>query len=472
PEQLLPVCIRVLLDRAHLACQNRTSFLNKPDSDASSRALHQLPRSTILNDAAMIRLPPTVIVLGQSDLRDFDKRTHLRTVEAYFDRLTISSPNSQAHETNQELKGVTIRRQPSPRKKQTMSSSPQRLIPPRSPESFINVEAPPASPRKREKSSSDEHGYVSVERHVSPENEDSQVAPRSPVKDDDFHYGGFVESPGNSSSQISSLFAPDADDVSTPQPPERLMNRLGVRVPLPRSPLYLSQNMSASPERRATCALTPRVISRVASHGTPGILFSEPPRRPSRHPGRSPRTLRHQTNSFSFDESERSSVAYEQERTVSASTNTTRPSDEISLREELRGSSLGSSRTATYEDDNTTTTTQDAESATVPELSRHREFIFSSPGLSEIDDEEDEEEIESDEEETSSHNLTLPPPFSSSARNSSNTGSLPGSSYHPPNPHTSPLRADSPTVPNIFGEERPQSPSPSQANSREVSLTH
>lgn len=154
----------------------------------------------IFNDAAMIRLPPTLIALGQSDLRDFDKRSRQKTVEAYFDRLSINSSNTQGSEMVHELKGVTIRRQPSPRKKQTMASSPKKSKMPKSPESFVNLASPPPSPKKGEKASSDEHGYVSVERNISPENEDSQSTPRSPVKEDDFHYGGFIESPGNSTS--------------------------------------------------------------------------------------------------------------------------------------------------------------------------------------------------------------------------------------------------------------------------------
>jgi hypothetical protein len=103
--------------------------------------------------------------------------------------------------------------------------------------------------------------------------------------------------------------------------------------------LFFSHNISSSPEQRLTSGLTPRVASRMATHNTPGIIFAQPARRMRR---RSPRTFRHQTNSFSFDSSERSSAAYEQERVSSASTNDTtpRPSDDLSLHEELRGSSL------------------------------------------------------------------------------------------------------------------------------------
>lgn len=274
--------------------------------------------------------------------------------------------------------------------------------------------------------------------------------------------------------------APDPDDASTPQPTERHLSRF--RVPLPRSPLYLAQNVSASPERRPTCALTPRVMSRVATLGTPGILFSEPARRPARRGGRSPRTLRHQTNSFSFDESERSSAAYEQERTTSGSTeqSTSRPSDEVSLHEELRGSSLGSSLTAPNRTGyDIATTTQEANFGPMPQRSRHSEFIFSSPALTQSDDEdedkdeEDEEgDDENDDDEPSSSILTLPPPFSSSPRNASNTGTLPRTVFSLQHPRTSPLRADSSTFVNTHSEERSPSPSPSLMTSREVSPTN
>ena len=109
---------------------------------------------------------------------------------------------------------------------------------------------------------------------------------------------------------------------------------------LPRSPLYLSHNTSSSPEQQPTSSLTPRVASRVANHHTPGLMFSQPARRPA--------TFRHQTNSFSFDSSERSSTAYEQDRISSLSTTDTtpRPIHDLRLHDELRGSSLASSKTS------------------------------------------------------------------------------------------------------------------------------
>lgn len=116
------------------------------------------------------------------------------------------------------------------------------------------------------------------------------------------------------------------------------------RTRLPISPLVFAQNASSSsPDRRLTTSLTPRVVERVAIHGTPGVIFTQPPRRPHTQPTT---RYRHQTNSFSFDDSERSAVAYEQERASSPSSTDSqpRPAGDRSLHEELRGSSLTSSR--------------------------------------------------------------------------------------------------------------------------------
>lgn len=63
--------------------------------------------------------------------------------------------------------------------------------------------------------------------------------------------------------------------------------------------------------------------------GSPGVLFA--------HPARS-RRYRHQTNSFSYDESERSSAAYEQDISFGSSSAASGP--EQSLHDELRGSQM------------------------------------------------------------------------------------------------------------------------------------
>jgi len=224
---------------------------------------------------------------------------------------------------------------------------------------------------------------------------------------------------------LTSLIAPI--DASTPQQLQ-LPNssRLRTRLHLPRSPLYLSQNASSSPERRPTSGLTPRIASRVATHNTPGIIFAQPPRRPPRTDARtSTRTFRHQTNSFSFDSSERSSAAYEQERTVSDSTDgRARDAGSSNLREDLRGSSLQSSRAGSAES-------------------------YSSAGNPELRGEDRSAIIKVDEEDEdtnrnvrfSSFELHLPPPFSTVSRSVSRADSLPHSptrGYIASNPPTSP----------------------------------
>jgi hypothetical protein len=212
-----------------------------------------------------------------------------------------------------------------------------------------------------------------------------------------------------------------------------------------------------SPEPRPIAGLTPRVVSRVATHNSPGIIFSVPPRRP---PRLSPTRFRHQTNSFSFDESDRSSAAYEHHRGSSDFTDesTPRPEDALSLHEELRDSSMRSLVTAfAGEDaldlpeevgDNTVHTDSTTPMRTTVALDfqemysssamshavnrRNRELIFSSPRSMESEDEDSRLETRSSPE------LPLPPPFSSARRNASNSEALPGS-YGSSNLRASPI---------------------------------
>jgi hypothetical protein len=210
------------------------------------------------------------------------------------------------------------------------------------------------------------------------------------------------------------------DDVSTPPSLHLPSLRIGHRS-LPRSPLFISQNASSSPERRPGFALTPRVTSRVATHNTPGIIFAQPPRRP---PRRSPRHHRHQTNSFSFDSSEKSSAAYEQQRVSSTSTNGSipRPSDNIVLHDELHGSSWQSSRNPSGISDvsraQNTGGEDSNDDAAKDNVDKSKEFIFSSP------------------------QLPLPHPFLSTSRSPSPELSQ--------SPAASPVRSDSLTPANIF----------------------
>ena len=232
------------------------------------------------------------------------------------------------------------------------------------------------------------------------------------------------------------LTFPAPEDASTPQHLQPIEpHSARSRRPLPRSPLYLSQSTALSPEPRPTLALTPRVASRAATHSSPGIIFSVPPRRPPRH---SPR-FRHQTNSFSFDESERSSAAYEQERVPSGSTSETtpRPEDDLNLDEELRESSIHNSlsvRSAPV-----TNLQGELPDTVTPRSSQRcrREFIFSSPRLTERDEEEDNRNL-GGSSQTPSPQLPLPAPFSAVRRVISNSETLPGG-YLAPDPQASPI---------------------------------
>jgi len=124
---------------------------------------------------------------------------------------------------------------------------------------------------------------------------------------------------------LTMLICPtDPEDSSTPQQ-YRLHPTVHARRFLPRSPLFLSHNASSSPELPTT-SLSLSVAEHVALHDSPGILFSRPARRR--------RSYRHQTNSFSFDDSERSSAAYEQDRVSSTSTTASR-SNNLNLHDEL-----------------------------------------------------------------------------------------------------------------------------------------
>jgi hypothetical protein len=180
------------------------------------------------------------------------------------------------------------------------------------------------------------------------------------------------------------------------------------------------------------------VTSRAATHDTPGTTLAQPPRRP---PRRSPRHHRHQTNSFSFDSSERSSAAYEQQRVSSVSTDYsgTRPLDDVCLHDELRGSSLQSSRATSGVSE--ALHAQNIERGALDQniihnlIDQDREFIFSSP------------------------QLPLPRPFSSVSRSPS--------PISPKSPVASPLGGDLLTPANPTEERsssRSYSPVPEQRN--------
>jgi hypothetical protein len=410
----------------------------------------------------MIRLPPTTIVLGRSDLKEFEcRRQRRREVEILnqeFSRFAVGRPDgptfpSLQNQHNQEVvTGVELQKLQAGDGQSADSHHRPLALPTSGPHRSVRIASNLEHEEYEEPSSSKSSSTTGYDfplvTDIEEEPDYITISSENPARDSlrlpspskhDFYYGGFVESPIEQNSDngpdksssfgmlrisenqpfLISYIAPD--DISTPQnirPPDT--NRLRNRVPLPRSPLFLSQNASSSPEHRPTSGLTPRVESSVAMHNTPGIMFAQPARRMRRPP---PRTFRHQTNSFSFDSSERASAAYEQERVTSTSTNdsTPRPSGDRSLHEELRGSSLQSSSVTSgmshalpdplVEDSSKVRIRDESEE----DSSNFGDFIFSSP------------------------QLPLPPPFSAVSR------SVSGLEYMPQNPQTSPIRSNSTT---------------------------
>ncbi|OBT66332.1 hypothetical protein VE03_04920 [Pseudogymnoascus sp. 23342-1-I1] len=191
-------------------------------------------------------------------------------------------------------------------------------------------------------------------------------------------------------SRDSSSFVPD--DVSTPQE-ARLptLQRLRVRNPLPRSPLYRSYNHRPSPEGTRSVGLA----SHLASPGSPGVLFSQPARRP--------RDYRLRTPAFSRGQSNKS-------RSIFEDFGDSEPESRVDLplpieRSQLYGASFQSS---------------DGE---VSHPSSPPTRIFHPSGVTQPEDEI--VSVNAANSEVSPHSVQLPPPFSTSSRNGSATGSLP-----------------------------------------------
>jgi hypothetical protein len=254
------------------------------------------------------------------------------------------------------------------------------------------------------------------------------------------------------------------NDGSTPPCQQLGEQRWGHHIPpprpLPRSPLYLSHNASASPEHRPTSSLTPRVVSRITTHNTPGYIFAQPPRRP--------RTFRHQTNSFSFDYSEPPNYADEQQRVPSCLTNETtpRPAEDLHLHEELYERSLQSSVGASTRPFSGTRHREISDQPAIHEQSLEdiehssHDFIFSSPQLHH-EDSSDEMSV------SSSPRLPLPPPFSTVPRSTSGSESLPGPINHNmPTSQASPLMQPSSTPVRSGVEGRQSTPNSKQGEMR------
>lgn len=263
----------------------------------------------------MIRLPTTTVILGDSDLKDFEKRGPQRRAAPEFDGRCIGTQKGPCFDH-----GKSTQRRPELAKvpqKEGVFPNHTTILPAKHGPSFDPPRTAPSSNKSpRPELSLSFHALEQVQSDASPESPDPQIRqPSSTTKDAGFDYGGFVESV--------------AQDTPAPQAPETPDgSRTGSHRLPPRSPLYISQMVLTG---IPTSRLTPRVESRVAMHNAPGIIFAQPPRRPLRHgiifeesgrrrPRYAPRSFRHQTNSFSLDSSDQSSAAYEEDPVSSDST--------------------------------------------------------------------------------------------------------------------------------------------------------
>ena len=158
-------------------------------------------------------------------------------------------------------------------------------------------------------------------------------------------------------------------------------------------------------------------------HITREDFLEQSPRRPNR-------TFRHQTNSFSFDDSVRASAAYEQDRISSTSTTDSVPrpreriNEHINLQQELRESYLINGRVSSAEL-SIATGTQEEHQNVINKSEPRRNHVFPSA------------------------ELPMPPPFSTVSQNTSASGSLPSlHDQRPRNPSASSVEEASRSLPN------------------------
>lgn len=148
----------------------------------------------------MIRLPATTIILGRSDLLDYEKRKRTRGREK--ERV------SETDKLNEQLARFTVRSQPGSGDS-GYGNTNQALVQHNKDnrEEAAAIESSEASNEYEAESpsheitfspedllSEEEYGYVSVGFEHSPENATHETPrPTSPSKQHDFYYGGFIE---------------------------------------------------------------------------------------------------------------------------------------------------------------------------------------------------------------------------------------------------------------------------------------
>jgi hypothetical protein len=170
----------------------------------------------------MIRLRPTAIQLGESDVRDFfQQRESRRRVEAQLEqleKLTIDSDNGDPNvfqpQNWRPLDSIFDRKDGRPARLPSMSrnlNSPPRkqsvtTIPEQTERRISESQLRYTDQNSPKETPVDGHDQIS-NRQISQGNELRIPVAGSPEKDDDFHYGGFTESPSqNNKSTASSSF--------------------------------------------------------------------------------------------------------------------------------------------------------------------------------------------------------------------------------------------------------------------------
>lgn len=180
--------------------------------------------------------------------------------------------------------------------------------------------------------------------------------------------------------------------MSTPQEARQpALQRLRVRNPLPRSPLYRSYNHRPSPEGSRSVGLA----SQLASPGSPGVLFSQPARRS--------RNYRLRTPAFSREESNKS-------RSILEDFGISEPDSRIDLPLSIERSQLYSASFQGFDGE-------------VSHSSSPPTRIFHPSGVAQLEDEISS--VHASNSQVSLHSLNLPPPFSTRSRSGSATGPLP-----------------------------------------------
>jgi hypothetical protein len=163
----------------------------------------------------MIRFPPTAIVLGRSDLQEFDRRQKLREVEAetetvkqQFAGFEVGGHDGPSFADPKKLRRgtremETVRTHDRAERSTHTRALTLQIITNSSVFNSESGEEPSSSMSSTADAGEstvtdppvDEHSYVSIRVDVSPENVAFGIDRASSPLKDDFYFGGFTESP-------------------------------------------------------------------------------------------------------------------------------------------------------------------------------------------------------------------------------------------------------------------------------------